>query len=79
MCSVRRRFHALGAWLLIGYSKTMRFRKVMPQRDKWFKALLTQQELDKLQAYADSQGWNMSQAFREWIKGLPSKFDYSQR
>ncbi|MBR8841020.1 MAG: hypothetical protein DSM106950_45455 [Stigonema ocellatum SAG 48.90 = DSM 106950] len=51
----------------------------MPQRDKWFKALLTQEELDKFQAYADSQGWNMSQAFREWIKALPSKFDKVER
>ncbi|NMG07990.1 hypothetical protein [Brasilonema sp. UFV-L1] len=38
---------------------------------RWFKVLLTQQELDKLQAYANSQGWNMSQTFQEWIKGIP--------
>ncbi|MEG4172756.1 MULTISPECIES: hypothetical protein [unclassified Microcoleus] len=50
----------------------------MPNRDRWFKALLTQQELDKLHAYADSQGWNMSQAFREWIKELPSYSDSKQ-
>ena len=50
----------------------------MPRRDKWFKALLTQQELNKLQTYADRQGWNMSQAFREWIKGLPSYSDSKQ-
>ncbi|MUG95767.1 DNA-binding protein [Scytonema sp. UIC 10036] len=43
----------------------------MPKREKWFKVLLTQQEFEKLQAYAESQGWNMSQAFREWIKELP--------
>ncbi|WP_460202942.1 hypothetical protein [Scytonema sp. NUACC21] len=43
----------------------------MPNREKWFKVLLTQQEFEKLQAYAEFQGWNMSQAFREWIKELP--------
>jgi len=43
----------------------------MPQRDRWLKVLLTQQELDKLEAYAESQGWNKSQALREWIKQLP--------
>jgi hypothetical protein len=43
----------------------------MPKREKWFKVLLTQEELDKLQAYADKQGWNMSQAFRQWLKELP--------
>ncbi|WP_148662619.1 DNA-binding protein [Scytonema hofmannii] len=50
----------------------------MPQRDRWFKVLLTQQELDKLQAHAELQGWNMSQAFREWIKGLPCYSDTKQ-
>jgi hypothetical protein len=40
----------------------------MPKRDKWFKALLSQKEFDKLQAYAEEQGWSMSQSFREWIK-----------
>jgi len=49
----------------------------MPRRDRWFKALLTQQELNKLQAYADRQGWNMS-PFREWIKGLPCYSDSKQ-
>lgn len=43
----------------------------MEKRERWFKVLLTQSELDKLQAYADKQGWKMSQAFREWLKGLP--------
>ena len=50
----------------------------MLKRNRWFKALLTQQELDKLQAYADKQGWNMSQAFREWIKELPCCLDSKQ-
>ena len=50
----------------------------MVKRNKWFKALLSQEEFDKLQAYADRQGWNMSQAFREWIKELPCYSDLKQ-
>ncbi|BAY44499.1 hypothetical protein SAMD00079811_20990 [Scytonema sp. HK-05] len=50
----------------------------MPQRDRWLKVLLTEQELKKLEAYAESQGWNKSQALREWIKGLPCYSDSKQ-
>lgn len=72
------RFSALASWSIFGHNKTIDSQKSMPHRDRWFKALLTQQELDKLHAYADRQGWNMSQAFREWIKELPCYSDSKQ-
>lgn len=50
----------------------------MPHRDKWVKILLTEQELTKLEMYAEHQGWNKSQAIREWIKGLPCYSDSKQ-
>lgn len=41
------------------------------KRDRWFKVLLTQEELDRLQVYSTQQGWSMSHTFREWVKELP--------
>ncbi|KAF3885153.1 MULTISPECIES: hypothetical protein [Nostocales] len=43
----------------------------MVHRDKWVKVLLTELELTKLEKYAEAQGWNKSQAIREWMKALP--------
>ena len=57
---------------------TIESKKLMPHRDRWFKVLLTEQELEKLESYAEKQGWNKSQAIREWIKELPCCSDSRQ-
>jgi predicted DNA-binding protein len=40
-------------------------------KDKWLKVRLSDEEMDKLQAYAKQKGWSMSLVVREYIKRLP--------
>ena len=41
------------------------------KRDKWLKVRLSVEELERLKAHAESRGWDMSLAVREWIRKLP--------
>jgi hypothetical protein len=40
-------------------------------RETWLKVRLSEDERTKLQSYADSKGWSMSQVVREYIRKLP--------
>ncbi len=41
------------------------------KRETWLKVRLSEDERTKLQSYADSKGWSMSQVVREYIRKLP--------
>jgi hypothetical protein len=43
----------------------------MNKREHWLKVRLSDDERSKLQSYADSKGWTMSQVVREYIRKLP--------
>lgn len=43
----------------------------MDQRDKQLKVRLTEEEMKRLEAYAQSKGYSKSEVIRDYIKRLP--------